>query len=222
VKTFYSLSLLLRDDAATAELTKGLGGLQQVEDALPYEPRKRVRPDIPIGVYEVIADFAQARGGNTATNLPNDPLHSRRYGRIILLRENIMRNPDIQSTARQRFAAAMTPAFAAEPAAEGGFERTLWHEIGHYLGPELTRDGRGLDQALAGWADALEEMKADLVSLFAVQHLAEAGLATAESLRAVQAAGILRALNSTRARAATSPTRRCNSRSSTGSSSAAC
>jgi hypothetical protein len=94
----------------------------------------------------------------------------------------------------------MTPAFAAEPAAEGGFERTLWHEIGHYLGPERARDGRPLDQALAGWADALEEMKADLVSLFAVHRLADGGPVTAESLRAVQAAGILRTLNSTRPR----------------------
>lgn len=36
---------------------------------------------------EVIADFGQARGTNTATNLPNDPLFSHHYGRIILMRE---------------------------------------------------------------------------------------------------------------------------------------
>jgi hypothetical protein len=200
VKAFYSLSLLLRDEAATAELAKGLAGLQEVEDALPYEGKKKVRADIPIGVYEIIADFGQARGTNTATNLPNDPLHSRRYGRIILMRENILKNPELQAAAQKRFAAAVEPAHAADLAGDGGFQRTLWHEIGHYLGPERSRDGRPLDQALKDWADALEEMKADLVSLFAHQRLVDAGLSTPERLRSVQASGILRSLNSNKPR----------------------
>lgn len=200
VKAFYSLSLLLRDEKATAELAKGLAGLQDVEDALPYDSKKRIRPDIPIGVYEIIADFGQARGTNTATNLPNDPLHSRRYGRIILLRGNILKNQDLHETASRRFAAAVAPRLAADIAGDGGFERTLWHEIGHYLGPEWTTDGRPLDQALGDRADALEEMKSDLASLFAVHHLAAAGAVTPERLRSVQAAGILRSLNSNRPR----------------------
>jgi hypothetical protein len=200
VKTFYSLSLLLRDEKATAELAKGLAGLQDVEDALPYEGKKRIRQDIPIGVYEIIADFGQARGTNTATNLPNDPLHSRRYGRIILMRENIMRNPELQEAAARRFAAAVAPQFARDIAGDGGFQRTLWHEIGHYLGPERSRDGRPLDQALKDWADAVEEMKSDLVSLFAVHQLAAKGVVTPERLRSVQASGVLRSLNSNRPR----------------------
>jgi hypothetical protein len=200
VKTFYSLSLLLRDEKATAELAKGLAGLQDVEDALPYSEHKRIRADIPIGVYEIIADFGQARGTNTATNLPNDPLHSRRYGRIILMRENIMRNPELQEAAARRFAAAVAPELAPDIAGDGGFQRTLWHEIGHYLGPERSRDGRPLDQALKDWADAVEEMKADLVSLFAVHQMAAKGVVTPERLRSVQASGILRSLNSNRPR----------------------
>ena len=43
VKAFPSMSLLLRDEAATAELAKSLGSLQEIEDALPYSPKKRVR-----------------------------------------------------------------------------------------------------------------------------------------------------------------------------------
>ncbi|MEO7795677.1 MAG: NUDIX hydrolase [Thermoanaerobaculia bacterium] len=200
VKAFPSMSLLLRDEAATAELSKSLGSLQQIEEALPYTQRKQIRAQIPIGVYEVIADFGQARGTNTATNLPNDPLHSRRYGRIILMRENIMKNPDLFANAERRWNAAVAPASRGGLAGDGGFQRTLWHEIGHYLGPEVTRDGRGLDQALQGWADAVEEMKADLVSLFAMQKLADAKLATPERLSAVHASGILRVLNDNRPR----------------------
>jgi len=203
VKAFPSMSLLLRDEAATAELAKSLGSLQTIEDALPYTPHKRVKSEIPIGVYEIIADFGQARGTNTATNLPNDPLHSRRYGRIILMRKNIMKNPDLFSSALRRWNAAIAPDSRSTLAADGGsggFQRTLWHEIGHYLGPEQTRDGRPLDQALKGWADTVEEMKSDLVSLFAMQRLADAGVATPERLAAVRASGILRVLNDNRPR----------------------
>ena len=203
VKAFPSMSLLLRDEAATAELAKSLGSLQTIEDALPYAPHKRVRSEIPIGVYEIIADFGQARGTNTATNLPNDPLHSRRYGRIILMRKNILKNPELFGNASRRWEAAIAEGSRAALAADsgsGGFQRTLWHEIGHYLGPEVTRDGRGLDQALQGWADTVEEMKADLVSLFAFERLAETKLASPERLAAVHASGILRVLNDNRPR----------------------
>lgn len=194
VKAFASFSLLVRDEAATAELAKTLGGLQEVEDALPFAAHKRVRSDLPVGVYRVVADFGQARGTNTASILPNDPLYSRRYGRTILLRENIMTHPELFALAQRRFRAAVAPEHAGELAIDGGFQRTLWHEIGHYLGPDRTRDGRPLDQALTGWADALEELKADLVSLFTVDRFAANGRIDAARLRAVQADGILRTL----------------------------
>jgi hypothetical protein len=193
-KAFHSLSLLLRDDAATNALSRTLGSLQEIESALPYPKPKTVRAEIPIGVYDVIADFGQARSANTATNLPNDPLHSRKYGRIILMRANILRNPELGELAAKRWRAAVAPAHAGDLSGEGGFQRTLWHEIGHYLGPEYTTDGRPLDESLGAWADALEEMKSDLVSLFAYHELADRKLVTPEALRAVQASGILRTL----------------------------
>ena len=54
---------------------------------------------------------------------------------------------------------------------EGDFQRTLWHEVGHYLGVDRDAQGRTLDAALQEYADALEEMKADLVSLFALDAM---------------------------------------------------
>lgn len=200
VKAFFGMSILLRDDAATEELAQGLGGLQEVEDALPYEPRKRVRSDLPVGVYQVIADFGQARGTNTASILPNDPLFARRYGRIILMRGNILGHPELGEIARRKWRAAVAPAHAEEPAAEGGLERTLWHEIGHYLGPDATAAGGALGDALESWADAVEEMKSDLVALFALQSFHARGIASAERLRAVEASGILRTLQDRRPR----------------------
>lgn len=199
-KAFHSLSLLATDREATGELRRALADIQQIEDLLPYEPRKRVRSDVPVGVYRVIADFGQARGTNTATILPNDPLFSRRYGRTILLRENVMTHPELFAQVDRVWRAAVAPGFADDLAPEGGFHRTLWHEIGHYLGPDRTRGGEPLDRALAGWADALEEMKADLVSLFALHRLHAEGTVSDQRLRAVQASGILRTLQNNRPR----------------------
>jgi hypothetical protein len=194
VKAFPSLSLLVRDEAATAELAPALRGLQAIEDALPYEPHRRVREDIPVGVYSVVADFGQARGTNTATILPNDALFSRRYGRVILMRGNILTHPELFAIADRQWRAAVAAPFADLLAPDGSLYRTLWHEIGHYLGVDRTTDGRELDQALQQWADALEEMKSDLVSLFAFHRFHAAGTVGAERLAAVRASGILRTL----------------------------
>ena len=194
VKAFHGMSIMLVNEKATADLRKALGGLQAIEDALPYETHKRVREDIPVGVYEVIADFGQARGTNTATILPNDPLFSRRYGRTILLRENIMKHPDIFAANMKVWRAAVADAQANDLAAEGNFQRTLWHEIGHYLGVDRDKEGRTLDDALEDYADSVEEMKADLVSLFALHRMNH------PSLRAIQASGILRTLQNVQPR----------------------
>jgi hypothetical protein len=194
VKAFHSMSILLLNESATAELRKALGGLQAVEDALPYGNHKRVRDDIPVGVYHVIADFGQARGTNTATILPNAALHTRRYGRTILLRENIMKHPDIFASDLRVWRAATVDAHAQDLVAEGNFLRTLWHEIGHYLGPDRDKQGRTLDVALEDFADATEEMKSDLVSLFSLQRMNH------PSLRAIQASGIRRTLQNVKPR----------------------
>jgi hypothetical protein len=200
VKAFPGLSLLLTDLKATAELRKRLGGLQAIEDALPYDHHKRVREDISVGIYDVIADFGQTRGTNTATILPNDPLFTRRYGRTILLRRNIMEHPDIFAASRRIWEATTAERHAGDLRPTGQFQRTLWHEVGHYLGVDRDKAGRPLDQALGDHADALEEMKADLVSLFALHAMAASGTIDAETLRAVQASGILRTLQNVKPR----------------------
>lgn len=200
VKAFHGMSLLLENEEATGELRKALGGLQEIESALPYASPKRVREDIPVGVYDVIADFGQARGTNTASILPNDALFSRRYGRTILLRDNIMRNPDLFAADARVWRAVTAAAHAGDLAAEGNSQRTLWHEIGHYLGVERDVRGRSLDAALEDYADALEEMKADLVSLFAHHFMHPRGTVSDATLRAVRASGIRRTLQNAKPR----------------------
>jgi hypothetical protein len=199
-RAFYGFSLLATRREETEALRRGMQGLQEIENALPYDRHKRIREDIPVGVYDVIADFGQTRGGNTATILPNEPYLARRYGRTIMMRANILRSPEIFGAAGSGWRAAVAPGFAEHLTAEGQFQRVLWHEVGHYLGVDRTSDGRELDVALGADANLLEEMKADLVSLFAAPRLRQRGYFDEAGLRAHYASGIHRTLQNNRPR----------------------
>jgi len=200
VKTFFSFNLLATRPPETAALRQAMKGLQALEDSLPYDNHKKVREDIPVGVYDVVADFGQSRGGNTATILPNESYLARRYGRTILLRANIMREPKIFQSTSGTLEAAVGTEQAKALTNEGSFYRTLWHEVGHYLGVDRTRDNRDLDEALQENASAMEEMKADLVSLFVAAALRKQNYYTEAQLRSVYASGILRVLQNNKPR----------------------
>lgn len=200
VKTFFSFCLLQSRQQETIALRQAMKGIQALEDSLPYQNHKKIREDIPVGVYDVLADFGQSRGGNTATILPNESYLARRYGRTILLRANIMRDTSIFEGTSKTLAAAIGEEQARELTPDGNFYRTLWHEVGHYLGIDRTRDGRELDEALQDNANAMEEMKADLVSLFVAEALHKQGYYTDAQLRSVYAGGILRVLQNNRPR----------------------
>jgi hypothetical protein len=194
VRAAWSMSILVRRDAESDAVAGALGGLQALHDALPIQYERKVRERIPVGVFDVVADFGQARGGNTASILPNDPLHASRYGRTILMRDNIIRHPEARGVAAATWRAAIAADQQDDLQPEGSVQRTLWHEIGHYLGVDRTRDGRDVGDALQDSGDLFEEMKADLVSLGSVPRLRDSGYYTAAQAHAVYAAGILRVL----------------------------
>lgn len=205
VKSLFSLSLLARNEGKSRELSAALEGLQSIQDSLPHGAGRKIQQDIPVGVYDVIADFGQARGANTASILPNDAAHSRKYGRTILMRYNIMTHPGLFSDQELRFTTAVAAHHAGDLSLEGPFYRTLWHEVGHYLGVDQTDDGRELNDALSPWGSHFEEMKADLVSLYTAAHLNREGRMSDGLLRSVQAGGVLRVLQSNRPRTADQP-----------------
>ena len=202
VKSFFSLSVLLRNHAASEKLAKGISNLQAIHDALPYQFTRSINSNLSLGVYDVIADFGQSRGSNTATILPNEAEQSRKYGRTIMLRHNIMTNPVLFENAQARFAAAVGDTQAKDLSMDGQFQRTLWHEVGHYLGVDETRSGKDLDLSLAEVADHFEEMKADLVSLFTAKYMLDNKQMSADTFKEIQAGGVLRVLNTSKPRRA--------------------
>jgi len=196
-KTYFGCNVLVVDRARSDALRAATAELQRFEDSLPYhegKPHKRVRPDIPVGAYEVAADFGQSRGTNTASILPNDASAARKYGRTILLRRNIMTDPGLFEISRVAYLAAVSDEFANDLTADANFQRTLWHEVGHYLGVDRPRDGRDLDLALEQASGIYEEMKADLVSLYIAPQLEKMGYYDAAARRSVYASGVRRVL----------------------------
>ncbi len=171
VKSFFSLNVLVRDVEKSNELSSAIRGLQDIQDKLPVGAGRKIQSDIAIGVYNIIADFGQSRGANTATILPNDADHTRKYGRTILLRYNIMADPGLFEDRKEAFQTAVIAGHADDLTLDGPFYRTLWHEVGHYLGVDKTTDGRDLNEALSPWGSHFEEMKADLVSAFTSAQL---------------------------------------------------
>jgi len=196
-KAFFGLSILVRDEGATRELNERTRHLQDIENALPIDRHRIVSSDIPIGSFDVVAAFGQGVG-TAAEILPNDPVLIRKYGRKIALRRNTVVHPSSMERLEDRWRAVMAPVHIDELTAEGVFRQISWHEVGHYLGPDTDRAGRALEETLGEDAAPLEELKSELVSMFACAWLGRIGAFTQAEVRAVVAHGILGAFRPAR------------------------
>lgn len=116
-----------------------------------------------------------------------------------------MANPGLFEDRKEAFQTAVKADHANDLTLDGPFYRTLWHEVGHYLGVDKTSDGRELNEALSPWGSHYEEMKADLVSAFTSAHLNANGEMSDEVFRSVQAASVLRVLQKNQPRTKEQP-----------------
>lgn len=191
----YGMSIVVRAADDANSLAPVLAALPRIDGELPGGPyNPGARTAIPVGVYDVAADFGQARGLNTASILPNDADPVRRFGRRILIRRNVLRDPGVVLDTQRQFQAAVRASQQHDLSADGDYERTLFHEIGHYLGPRVTASGRSLIDAFGDTHNVLEEMKADLVSLFLVPRLVSLEYLHPVQARSFYAAGVWRTL----------------------------
>jgi hypothetical protein len=200
-KGFFGLRIMLRDESRSQAQLAALIHLQSIEDALPIDRHKAARTDIPIGVYDIVADFGHQRYGPAdAAILPNDGELVRKYGRTIMMSRNLMTHPDSTARRQRKWRAVMAPAHHDDLTADGHFNEVVWHEIGHYLGPEEQADGRRFDDALEDTADLIEELKAELVSCFAAPRLRRAGYFEEEQVKQVRSVAMASVLRPTRPR----------------------
>jgi hypothetical protein len=181
-KAAFEAFITIKDAAESAKLKQFADALQSIEDALPIDPKHR-NPKIgalaPIAVVNTVFSSGDGnRGVQTAAfNLPNDE-------RVI--RDKGSKRVMLKNNQQAKFDKVLVPiAQVALAAADRGnvafdafFTHILMHELVHGLGPHgITVDGRTttVRQELKDTYSAIEEAKADVAGLFALQFLVDRG-----------------------------------------------
>jgi hypothetical protein len=182
-KAGFEAFITIRDDAESRKLTKFGAELQDIENHLPIDPRYR-NPNLgglaPIRVVnEILASGDGNRGVQTAAyNLPNDERVVREKGAKRVMLKNVQ---------EAKFERVLVPISKVVLAAadqrnlsfEAFFTHILMHELMHGLGPhQITVNGRAttVRQEMKENYSAMEEAKADISGLFALQHLVDKGV----------------------------------------------
>jgi hypothetical protein len=181
-KAAFEAFITLRDDAETNKLTRFGGELQEIENNLPIDPKYR-NPKLgamaPIRVVNTVFSSGDAnRGVQTAAfNLPNDERVVQEKGsKRVMLKNN--QEAKFRMVLQPISKVALSAADQANVAFDAFFTHILMHELMHGLGPHnITVGGRAttVRQELRELSSAIEEAKADVSGLFALQFLVDRG-----------------------------------------------
>lgn len=181
-KAAFEAFITVRDQAESAKLQKFDRALQDIEDNLPIDPKYR-NPKLgalaPIVVVNTVFSSGDAnRGVQTAAfNLPNDERVIREKGsKRVMLKNN--QDAKFQKVLLPISQIALTPADQGNVAFEAFFTHILMHELMHGLGPhDIVVNGRKttVRQELKDTYSTIEEAKADVSGLFALQRLVDQG-----------------------------------------------
>lgn len=179
-KASFEAYVLVKDKEWSGRLSRYAALLPELQRGLPVpEQYKQETPgtDSELNAYDVIyyAGDCNAGAKTIAINLPNDEEVQLAKGARRLQLKNAM---------RAKFEKILLP-IAGELIAEDQrshidfdafFENTMFHEVAHGLGVKNTITGKGsVREALAEHSSALEEGKADILGLYMVAKLHEAG-----------------------------------------------
>ncbi|ABS24742.1 DNA mismatch repair protein MutT [Anaeromyxobacter sp. Fw109-5] len=181
-KAAFEAFIGVRDDAETAKLQRFAAELQGIEDALPIDaalknPKLGAMAPIRV-VNELLAAGDAMKGVQTAAfNLPNDERIVREMGSKRVMLKNVQ-EAKFQRVLLPIAGIALSKADRAAVAFDPFFTHILMHELLHGLGPhELVLGGRTttVRAELGDTYSALEEAKADVAGLFALQKLLDEG-----------------------------------------------
>ena len=177
-KAAYEAYVNLRDDEETSKLGAFTQHLQQIEDNLPIDPQYR-NPKLgaaaPIRVVdEILASGDGAHGVQTAAyNLPNDDRVVQQKGSKRVMLKNVQ-EAKFHSVLIPIARKTLVPASVADVSFEPFFTHILAHELMHGLGPhQIKVQGRDTTprEELKELYSAIEEAKADVTGLFALQYM---------------------------------------------------
>lgn len=181
-KAGYEAYVNVRDEQESAKLASFSEHLQEIENNLPEDPQYRnpkLGASSPIRVVNQVFSAGDGNHGvqTAAYNLPNDDRVIQQKGSKRVMLKNVQ---------EAKFRSVLEP-IAAEvlPAAdrkyldfEPFFTHILAHELTHGIGPhQITINGRSTNPRLElkELYSAIEEAKADITGLFALQFLMDHG-----------------------------------------------
>jgi hypothetical protein len=182
-KAAFEVFVTLRDDAESAKLAKFGDYLQDIENNLPIDSKYR-NPKLgamsPIRVVDVVYAAGEGnRGVQTAAfNLPNDEKVVRDKGSKRVMLKN-MQEAKFNKVLIPISNVVLDPAQQSKVSFEAFFTHILAHELMHGLGPHnITVNGKATNvrKELKDLYSAIEEAKADITGLFALQYLVDKGL----------------------------------------------
>jgi hypothetical protein len=179
-KAAFEAYVAIRDDAETAKLARFGRELQEIEDHLPIEPSLRNRKLgalAPIRVVNQIFCAGDANRGvqSAAFNLPNDERIAREMGTKRTMLKNVQ-EAKFQRVLVPISKVALAAADRKNVSFDAFFTHILMHELMHGLGPHQVAGGNTVRAALQDSYSAIEEAKADISGLFALQHLVDKGV----------------------------------------------
>ena len=182
-KAAYEAFITVRDDAESSKLTALGGELQEIENHLPIEPALRnssLGALAPIRVVNLVFAAGDGnRGVQTAAyNLPNDERVIKEKGSKRVMLKNVQHAKfDLVLTPIAKV--ALAPGTQAQVSFDAFFTHILMHELMHGLGPHnITVAGKAttVRQSLKDTYSTIEEAKADISGLWALQHLVDRGV----------------------------------------------
>lgn len=191
-KAAFESFVTVTDAAETAKLGRFSRELQSLEDRLPIDPkfrRKELGGYSPIRVVNVVFAAGDGNSGvqTAAYNLPNDErvVAAKGSKRVMLRNYQQAKFDQVLVPIAQR---ALAPEDAALVAFDPFFTHILMHELMHGLGPQtITVGGRSttVRQELRELNGTLEEAKADVSGLWALQQLIDRGVISRADERAM-------------------------------------
>ena len=182
-KAAFEAYVTLRDDAETAKLTKFSGHLQELENNLPIEPRYRnpkLGPASPIRVVNNVFSSGEGNSGvqTAAFNLPNDERVVKEKGSKRVMLKNVQ-DAKFNKTLIPISRVVLDASDQSALAFDSFFTHILCHELMHGLGPHNISVGgqeTTVRKQLKELYSAIEEAKADMTGLWALQYMIDRGI----------------------------------------------
>ena len=182
-KAAFEAFVTVRDEAESAKLARFSGYLQELEDNLPVDPKYR-NPKIgaasPIRVVDAVFTSADGNHGvqTAAFNLPNDEKVVKEKGSKRVMIKNVQ-EAKFSKVLVPISKVLIDPAQQSQISFEAFFTHILAHELMHGLGPhDIKVQGRvtAVRKELKELYSAIEEAKADVTGLWALQYLIDKGV----------------------------------------------